>query len=82
MGVFVDFFQVFLRTEPGILYPAMVVSHPCDRKKSQGWGTELRGTAITGPYGAGVEGGGLCWAHWLGALAIVSTNRPPAAISR
>ena len=31
--------------------------------------------------GAGVEGGGLCWAHWLGALAMVSTNRPPAAIS-
>jgi hypothetical protein len=22
-----------------MLYPAMVVSHPCDRKKSQGWGT-------------------------------------------
>src|SRR5271157_2114653 len=26
-----------------MLYPAIVVSHPCDRKKSQGWGTELRG---------------------------------------
>ena len=32
--------------EPEMLYPAVVVSHPCDRRKSQGWGTEVWGTAI------------------------------------
>jgi hypothetical protein len=26
--------------------PAMAVCHPCDRKKSQGWGTEFWGTTI------------------------------------
>src|SRR5215469_17483733 len=25
----------------GWVFPAFVASHPCDRKKSQGWGTEL-----------------------------------------
>jgi hypothetical protein len=29
-----------------MLYPAVVVSHPFDRKNSQGWGTEVWGTAI------------------------------------
>jgi hypothetical protein len=41
----------FLEARPKteMLYPAMVVSHPCDRQKSQGWGTELWGTAIMVP---------------------------------
>jgi hypothetical protein len=47
-GEFVEHQEV-LRAEPEMLYPAMVVSHPNDRKKSQGWGTELRGTAIMVP---------------------------------
>ncbi len=46
-------------------------------------GTELRNTAILDTlYGAGDEGGGLCWAQWPCELAMVSTSRPPAAISR
>jgi hypothetical protein len=38
-----------IRADPEMLYPAMVVSDPCDRKKSQGWGTELWGRAIMEP---------------------------------
>jgi hypothetical protein len=34
------------RAEPEVLYPRIVVSHPCDKRKSQGWGTEVWGTAI------------------------------------
>ena len=37
------------RPEPEMLYPAMAASHPCDRKKPQGWGTDLWGTAIMEP---------------------------------
>jgi hypothetical protein len=29
-----------------MLFPALVVSHPCDRKKAQGWGTEFWVTPI------------------------------------
>jgi hypothetical protein len=38
-----------IRPEPEMLYRAMAVSHPCDRKKSQGWGTEFWDIAIMVP---------------------------------